>query len=160
MEMMDVMIQLLMAFLGTMGFGMMFRVKWDRLLLCSLGGLLSWAVFLVMGLCFQQEAPSYFFASVAVTIYAEILARVVKCPTTVFLVVSEVPLIPGGSLYRAMSSFMAQDYAAFSQQGFNTLIYAGAIAVGMLFPMSVFQLVRRTRELVEKEGEQLWARRR
>lgn len=160
MDTMDIVVQLLMAFLGTMGFGMMFHVQWDRLLLCSLSGLLSWAVFLAMGLCFQQDAPRYFFASVAVTICAEVLARVVKCPATVFLVIGEVPLIPGGSLYRAMSSFMAQDYAAFSQQGFNTLIYAGAIAVGMLFPMSVFQLIRRTRELVEKEGEQLWARRR
>lgn len=151
MGMMDIAIQLLMAFLGTMGFAMVFHVQRDKLFLVSLGGLISWAVFLLMGSYTQQDVPRYFIASVVVTIYAEVLARLVKCPATTFLVTGEVPLIPGGSLYKTMSFFMARDYEAFSNQAFLTLIYAGAIAVGMLFPMSVFQLTRRTRRLMEKK---------
>ena len=46
-----------------------------------------------------QDVPRFFVASVVLTIYAEILARVVKCPATLFLVTAAVPLIPGGSLY-------------------------------------------------------------
>lgn len=151
MSITDIIIQLLMAFLGTMGFAMVFHVQKDKLFLVSLGGLISWAVFLLMGSYTQEDVPRYFVASVVVTIYAEILARLVKCPATTFLVTGEVPLIPGGSLYKTMSFFMARDYAAFSDQAFLTLIYAGAIAVGMLFPMSVFQLIRRTRTLLEKK---------
>ena len=149
--MMDIAIQLLMAFLGTMGFAMVFHVQRSKLFLVSLGGLISWAVFLLMGSYAQQDVPRYFIASVVVTIYAEVLARLVKCHATTFLVTGEVPLIPGGSLYKTMSFFMARDYEAFSDQAFLTLIYAGAIAVGMLFPMSVFQLTRRTRRLMEKK---------
>ena len=151
MQIMDIAIQLLMAFLGTMGFAMVFHVQRDKLFLVSMGGLISWAVFLMMGTCAQYDAPRYFVASAVVTIYAEILARLVKCPATTFLVTGEVPLIPGGSLYYTMSYFMERDYDAFSNQGFQTLIYAGAIAVGMLFPMSVFQLIRRTRKLMERK---------
>lgn len=154
MEMMDFVIQLLMAFLGTMGFAMVFHVQKDKLFLVSLGGLISWAVYLLMGACAQQDVPRYFIASAVVTIYAEILARVVKCPATTFLVTGEVPLIPGGSLYKTMSFFMAQDYEAFSDQAFLTLLYAGAIAVGMLFPTSVFQLTRRAKKLMAKQKAQ------
>ena len=151
MDMMNIAIQLLMAFLGTMGFAMVFHVQREKLLLVSMGGLIAWAVFLIMGAYTQQDVPRYFVASMVVTIYAEILARLVKCPATTFLVTGEVPLIPGGSLYYTMSYFMAQEYEACWDRAFLTLIYAGAIAVGMLFPMSVFQLIRQTRKLMEKK---------
>lgn len=123
----------------------------QRLLPASLGGLLSWAVYLLAGCVASQDVPRYFAASVAVTIYAEVLARVVKCPATLFLVAGVVPLIPGGSLYATMRFFMEGDFAAFSAQGLNTVMLALAIAVGMLFPTSVFHLIRRTRELMARQ---------
>jgi len=146
----NITMQLLTAFLGSFGFALVFRVSRERLLPASLGGLLSWAVFLLVEPLAEQAVPCYFIASVVVTIYAEILARLLRCPATVFLVTGAVPLIPGGSLYRTMSCIMARDYDAFSSQGFLTVLYAMAIAVGMLFPTSVFQLLRRIRVLMEK----------
>ena len=76
---------------------------------------------------------------------AECLARAVKCPATLFLVTASIPLIPGGSLYRTMEYFMASDLASFSAQALTTVLLAVAIAVGMLFPTAIFQLVRRAR---------------
>ena len=140
-------LQLISVFVGSLGFALIFHVKRERLLLASLGGLLGWAVYLLSAGIFPREIPRYFVAAVAVTVYAEILARLVKCPATVFLVSGAVPLFPGGFLYRAMSSFMAEDYSAFTAQGLQTVMIAVAIAVGMLCPMSLFQLVRRARQL-------------
>ena len=68
-----------------------------------------------------------------------------KCPATLFLVTASIPLIPGGSLYRTMECFMASDLEAFSAQALTTVLLAVAIAVGMLFPTAIFQLVRRAR---------------
>ena len=143
---MNHMIQLAGAFAGSFGFALLFHVRREKLLLASLGGLLAWGVYLLMGLVVVQDVPRFFVASVAVTIYAELLARAVKCPATLFLVTAAVPLIPGGSLYQTMRFFLAGDFAACSAQGLNTLLLAVAIAVGMLCPMSFFQLLRRTRE--------------
>ena len=39
---------------------------------------------------------------------------------------------------------MESDLDAFSHQGLNTVLLAVAIAVGMLFPSSIFQLLRRS----------------
>ena len=148
---MDYVLQLAAAFSGSMGFALLFQVRRGKLLLASLGGLLAWAVYLALGPAIPQDVPRFFIASVALTIYGEALARVVKCPATLFLVTAAVPLIPGGSLYHTMRYFVAGDFTACSAQGLNTLLLALAIAAGMIVPTSLFQLVRRI---------QMWRQRR
>ena len=137
--------QLVTALLGSLGFALLFHVKRERLLLASLGGLLAWGVYLLMGQVTDQDVVRYFVASVVLTVYAEVLARMVKCPATLFIVTAAIPLIPGGSLYRTMEFFMENDLEAFSRQALTTVLLAVALAVGMLFPTSIFQLLRRTR---------------
>jgi len=137
--------QLVTAFLGSWGFAMLFHVRRERLPLASLGGLLAWGVYLLMGFVSGEEVVRYFFASVALTVYAETMARVVKCPATLFLITASIPLVPGGSLYRTMQFFMQNDLDSFSHQALTTVLLAVAIAVGMLFPTSVFQLLQRVR---------------
>ena len=149
---MDMLIQLITAFTGSLGFALLFHVRKEKLLLASLGGLLAWGVYLLMGLVSDQDVVRYFAASVALTVYAECLARAVKCPATLFLVTASIPLIPGGSLYRTMEYFMASDLASFSTQALTTVLLAVAIAVGMLFPSSVFQLLQRVRTQERKRG--------
>ena len=140
---MDMFMQLVTAFLGSLGFALLFQVRRDRLLPASLGGLLAWGVYLLMGLAVQQDVVRYFVASVVLTVYGEILARIAKCPATLFIVTASIPLIPGGSLYRTMQYFMLNDLEAFSRQGLTTVLLAVAIAVGMLFPTAIFQLLHR-----------------
>jgi len=144
-------VQMITACLGSVGFAILFNIRREKLFLASLGGLLCWGVYLLAGTVVAQEVPRCFASAVVVTIYAEILARKVKCPATVFLVTGMVPLIPGSALYQTMSFFMAEDYAAFSARGLQTVMMAVGIAVGMLFPMSVFQLIRRSRKLAEQK---------
>ena len=142
---MNYVLQLAAAFSGSMGFALLFQVRRGKLLLASLGGLLAWAVYLALRPVMPQDVPRFFVASVVLTIYAEILARVVKCPATLFLVTAAVPLIPGGSLYNTMRYFVQGDFAASSSQGLNTILLALAIAAGMIVPMSMIQLGRRVR---------------
>ena len=139
----DMILQLATAFLGSLGFALLFHVKKERLLLASLGGLLAWGVYLLMGRATDQDVVRYFIASVALTVYAETLARLVKCPATLFIVTASIPLIPGGSLYQTMQYFMKNDMASFSGQALTTVLLAVAIAVGMLVPTAIFQLGRR-----------------
>ncbi len=142
----DMILQLATAFLGSLGFAMLFHVKKERLLLASLGGLLAWGIYLLMGRVSDQEVVRYFVASVILTVYAETLARLVKCPATLFIVTASIPLIPGGSLYRTMQYFMMNDLGAFSLQALTTVLLAVAIAVGMLLPTAIFQPGRRIRQ--------------
>jgi len=141
----EMIVQLVTAFVGSLGFALLFHVRGKKLLFGSLGGLLAWGIYLWMGCFTSQDVVRYFVASVALTVYAETMARVVKCPATLFLVTASIPLIPGGSLYRTMQYFLQSDLDAFSSQGLTTVALAVAIAVGMLFPTAVFRLLSKIR---------------
>ena len=137
--------ELVTAFLGSLGFALLFHVRREKLLLASLGGLLAWVVYLLAGCWSGQDVVRYFASAVVLTVYGEIMARVVKCPATLFIITAAVPLIPGGSLYHTMKFFMEGNFTACSIQGLNTVLLAVSIAVGILFPTSVFQLYQKIR---------------
>ena len=137
--------ELATAFLGSLGFALLFHVRREKLLLASLGGLLAWVVYLLAGCWSGQDVVRYFVSAVVLTVYGETMARVVKCPATLFIITAAVPLIPGGSLYHTMKFFMEGNFTACSIQGLNTVLLAVSIAVGILFPTSVFQLYQKIR---------------
>ena len=143
---MEYVIQMASAFAASLGFALLFHVRREKLLLAGLGGMLAWGVYLLAGMASDQDVVRYFLASVVLTVYAEVLARVVKCPATVFLVTAAIPLVPGGGLYATMQLLLAGEDAASSARGRETLLLALAIALGMLFPTSLFYLTRRVRE--------------
>ena len=125
-------IQIFTGFLGSLGFSVLFNIRGRKLWVASLGGLISWTIFLLLEPVFQGEASRYFFAAAAVTVYSEVFARVLKTPTTTFLVSSIVPLIPGGSLYYTMNYALNEQWDLFVQKAFSTLELALALAVGII----------------------------
>ena len=140
---MEKIIQLITAFMGSLGFSILFRVSRDKLLRASFGGLISWGIYLLMGLWIKEEALLYLIASSAITIYAEILARKTKTPTTIFIVSAAIPLIPGGSLYDTMRALAKQNMEDFFANAKHTLLLAGAIALGIICTMSIIQAIYR-----------------
>ena len=139
---MDYIIQLLMAFLGSLGFGALYNTHGRKLFLASLGGLLAWAVYLLVNQFTSSPYPCAFLGSMALTIYAELMARWQKTPVTVFLVTATIPLIPGAGLYRAMDCAMHGDWAGFGAEGSYALLFAASMAAGITATTIVFQLVR------------------
>ena len=57
-------LELAAAFTGSMGFAMIFHVRREKLFLASLGGMLAWGVYLLMGLVSDQDVVRSFAASV------------------------------------------------------------------------------------------------
>lgn len=137
-------VQILMGTLGTLGFNILFHIRGRKLWLSTLGGLISWAVFLALEPLHAGEAIRYLVSAATITVYAEVLARVEKTPTTTFLVPSIVPLIPGGALYYTMNYALNKQWSAFAQQAFYTLQLAFSLAAGIIAVttlMRIFQAV-------------------
>lgn len=85
------------AALGSLSFAMFFGVRSRKLWFSLLGGALNWGLYLLamkkMGL---PATMAYALGAAAGTLYAEILARIVKTPVTVFVITSVIPMVPGG----------------------------------------------------------------
>ena len=134
-------IQILMGGLGTLGFNILFHIRGRKLLFATLGGVVSWAVFLALAPVLPGEGFRYFLAAAAVTVYGEVLARVMKTPTTTFLVPSIIPLIPGSALYYTMNYALNQQWSDFARQAFYTLQLALSLAVGIIAITTAVRLI-------------------
>ena len=89
---------------------------------------------------FHSLFMSNFLASAFSILYAEILARHMKCPATLFVVPAILPLVPGGSLYYTLDAAVHGDMAATKQIGSETLIAALAISAGISVVMALREL--------------------
>ena len=138
---MPIVIQLIAALVGSLGFSILFNIRGEKLIFAALGGLLSWATYLGAALVDENSYFCGFVATVITTLYAEIMARTFKSPVTVFLVSATIPLIPGASLYRAMSNLMSKDYGGFSREGIYTLLFAASMAAGITFTTVIFRMI-------------------
>lgn len=138
----EAIIQILMGGLGTLGFNVLFHIRGRKLALATLGGLISWTVFLAAAPILPGESARYLLSAAIVTVYGEILARIEKTPTTTFLVPSVVPLIPGSSLYYTMNYALNRQWSAFVYQALYTVELAVSIAVGIIAVTTVFRLIR------------------
>jgi uncharacterized membrane protein YjjB (DUF3815 family) len=138
--------QILYALIATAGFAFMFNIRTLKdILFASLGGALSWGMYIGMYALTDSKIFGFFIASVAVGIYAEILAIILKRPATVFIVSAVIPLVPGGGIYYTMTESIRGNIDGTLSFGFETISIAGAIAAGIAIASSLVRLLSRNR---------------
>ncbi len=132
--------------LACAGFSVVFNIRRPvQIFFSSFGGFLSWSVYLLTQ-PLGNDLLCYFLATVVISIYSEIMARVFRSPVTTFLLVALFPLVPGGGIYYTMEHCISGDTAAFIETGLHTLGIAGSLAVGVLVVSSVTRLWKNIRQ--------------
>ena len=132
--------QCLYSFLGCLGFAFLFNIHGPGALLCTLGGVLAWILYDVVYRITGSDLIAYFWAALGSSFYAEIMARIRKCPAIAYLVVAIFPLIPGAGVYYTMNYAVQGQMDAFASSGMHTAATAGIIAVGILLASTVFRM--------------------
>lgn len=139
-------IQIIAGGVGSFGFACLFNIRGKRLLVATLGGVLSWTLFVIFSYFIKNEPINYFIVSLLISLFAEVMARVMKTPTTTFITTSLVPLIPGGSLYYTMAYAFHQNADSFVKKGIATLSLAAALALGIIIATTLTKLVLKPRK--------------
>ncbi|MBR6737571.1 MAG: threonine/serine exporter family protein [Clostridia bacterium] len=134
-------VQIITGFIGSVGFAFLFNIRGLRFVIAGLGGLISWSLFLLLTLFIPSESVCYFIVALSIAIYAEIMARVIKTPTTTFIMTSLIPLIPGGSLYYTMSHLIGGNVNNFLETGTVTLSLSIALALGIIIATALTKIV-------------------
>ncbi len=135
----DAVIQIVSGCIGTLGFGVLFNIRGKKLLFGALGGFVAWTLYVIFSLFIANEAVIYLIVSTITSLYAEILAIKLKTPTTSFLIISLIPLIPGGSLYYTMAYALSGNTDSFITKAVSTLQLAAALSLGIIIVLSVFK---------------------
>lgn len=135
-------IQTLMGAIGAVGFAVLFNVRGKKLGLLFLGGALDWTIYLLFTCNGHSIFAGMFFATVTAAVLSEILARILKVPVLMPLVPMLIPLIPGSSLYHAMSNFVRGENQQFLHYAKQTVTEAGAIALGIIAVAAITHILQ------------------
>lgn len=135
-------IQIVAAFFGSLGFALLFNLRGPWLFFTALGGSLSWCIYLFCGSFTIHYERQYFAAAFFLGIYSEIMARKTKSPSTLYLAVGMIPLIPGAALYYMMHNAIETNFNLFFDRALEAVITGGAIASGIITAMVCWNVVK------------------
>ena len=133
-------VQIFMGIISSLGFSILYNIRGNKLAAIAIGSGLGWLLFLLLHQVLHSEPLAYFLVALAISLYAEIAARVLKAPTTIFITPSLMPLIPGASLYYTMTYALDRDTGRFLEKAMDTLSLASALALGVILSAIVMRL--------------------
>ena len=139
MSLITTIVQVVASFFGTLGFGFLFNIRGKKQIFAALGGMFAWFLFLALRPAVENEVLRYFIVSICSTIYAEILARIFKTPATTFSIITLIPLVPGGALYRTATLFINGDVTLFITNFIYTMELSIALSLGIVIVTSAFK---------------------
>lgn len=139
----EALIQIATAGIGTLGFSIYFRVREKNVVASTFAGIIGWAIYLVIYHFSDELFLSNFIAAFVVYIYAEIMARVLKAPSNIFLIPGIIPLLPGGALYYTMHAIVEGEWKQILSEGEKTASITFGIAAGIVVGTVLFTYIVR-----------------
>ena len=132
----------LYSLIASIAFGVHFNIKLRHMIMAGIGGTLTQFIFLAFELSGTNEMLCYFFSAAAVSVYSEIMARRLRVPVNMYLVIGIIPLVPGGYMYNTMITLIGGDTDMFFEMFLTAVGIAGAIAMGVFAVSAFVRLIR------------------
>ncbi len=133
-------VELIVVFIGSLGFTISFNIQLPGGFLCVIGGVLGWLTYRIIGRI-GGDISAYLIASLAASLYSECMARIRKYPAISYLVTSLIAMIPGAGVYYTMNFIVQGEVQKAVDQGVYTIAIAGALAVGILLISTIFRII-------------------
>jgi uncharacterized membrane protein YjjB (DUF3815 family) len=152
----EVIVGLLSAVAGTVGFAMLFRIRPKFLFACAVGGFVAYAVYLLTKNLVDGEFFPNVAAAVVTAVCSEVCAHKLKAPVQLFTIPMLVPLMPGGALYYSMYYLLAKDTPLALKHAVITLEtafgLAGGVTVGITATAAVLVVIRQCKRYVNQQN--------
>lgn len=132
-------LQLISCTIGCIGVCCWYNGKGKQFLFTAIGAFLTWGVEILAHNLTDSNFMATFLAAVFVAAYAELMARVCRAPSTIFLTTGAFPLVPGASLYNCMHNAVQGLFMPAAYNLFQVIAVAMAIALGFI----VVSIIRR-----------------
>ncbi|WP_272508987.1 threonine/serine exporter family protein [Clostridium ganghwense] len=139
--MITIVLNSLYALIATLGFAVLFNIKGKNILFASIGGSVGWFVYLLTLTYSPSKIFAMFLASIALSIYSEIMARVLKAPVTIFMICAIIPLVPGSGMYYTMLESIKGNIDKSLSLGLETLSIAVSIAAATILVASITNVI-------------------
>ena len=134
----NVLIQFIAGFITTFAFAIFFNAPKKSLLVCSFIGAIGWVVYIVAHMI-TDIVLSTLLGAICVGVLATNASKKLFMPATIFIYTGIIPLVPGYGMYHAMQHIVTKNYNTAVIIGIDTVLQAGAIAIGILIA-SIFSV--------------------
>ena len=131
---MSILISLVASFFASLFFSILFHQPKKTIPVSSCFAMLGYGVFLLL----KQTTVGFFCATLFMAVACEIAARVMKKATTIFLITSIIPIIPGVGLYRTVRYLVEGEYQLAARTGTDAVFGIMAIALAITFSSLLF----------------------
>jgi len=132
-------VQVLMAFMGTLGYALMINTSRRQSIMGGIGGAITWTIYLLL----HEMTGEYFFptviAAMFIGFYSEIMAKKNKAPATIFITSASIVMVPGSALYYFVERLLDADYSEAFGYGRLALGIAVAISIGLVFTAIIYR---------------------
>lgn len=140
---MRLLIELVVAFASTIGFGIITNIPKRTLLPAGITGALAWVVYVVVAGQTTNLILPNLLAATTIGLLANIAAIWVKAPVNVMYIPSLVSLVPGAIIYMSMKDFTLGRETAAQAGLVKTLSIAIGLTVGFVIAEAIFKPIRR-----------------
>lgn len=144
-------LEIIYSFIGSLGFTVLFNVRGKSLYAASAGGALGWFIYKILLINnLTGSSTAIFIATIGISIYSEIMARILKQPVTVFIIAAMIPLVPGSGMYYTTFEAVQGNINGAVNYGLKTLYDAGTIAVGIILVSTIARILKRKNIISKK----------
>lgn len=137
--------QLILSFISTIGFSVLFSSPKKTLGYNGLTGAIGWTIYFITANIFRSNIAATFLGALTVGLLGEFLARVCKKPATIFITSGIIPLVPGAGMYYTMLAIIENDFTMAATKGVETFFVATAIAVGVIISSAFSRSIKRVK---------------
>ena len=127
-----IVIKIIAGPIATLGFAILFRLKPSHWPFAMLDGLFACICYFAFTELFGGNFLPNLLAAFAASVFADLFARLCKAPSTVFILPGCIALVPGGTLYYAMSNLLSENREMALEYFLITLTIGIAIGGGII----------------------------
>ena len=136
---------ILISFMASAAFGVVFRIP-NRDLWCAvLGGALTRTLLIVLAPVIPSRLIYITVAALAAGLYAEAMATVRRDPSTYYIYPAIIPMIPGDLFYYALVGVYINDAQMVSSYSVNCLLTLLGMSIGFVLSSIVAHYIRKMR---------------
>lgn len=137
---MEMLIQVIGAFIAAAALPIIFNIPKRHIIADAVVGAIGWYCYL---LCLKATGIVFatLFASMLVAFLSSVLARIMRAPTTVFLIPGILSMVPGTSIYRVVYYIIHNDQENTRYYLMETLQIAAMIVFAILIVETVFRVI-------------------
>lgn len=130
------------AVVGTMGFCLFFRLRFNRLPVIAVLSALCYTTYLIVLNFNMSDFAANTIAAIITAAFSECMAVFFRAPVTVFLIPSILPLIPGAALYYTMEAIFRNDISDAVYYAASMCRAIGGLVFGIIIVSTIVRCFR------------------